>query len=446
MRLFPVALDFRPPYLAGSPSDNSLLLLPLGQATFLEYLQASFSEVTGNPPIVMTTFAPSAAYEAAIRRACPTVEAILPVADLGGRLDGYQPSDWLLITDSRQLPINGLDLKGLVTNLDSASRWVRHLVTLEATLAGTQECVQFDAAGRVSRIQRYYEDVTWPFASGVTCSLVPVACTQRAGNLPFHSLRDLRTSLAAQGVASRDAPITGGTFDLSVEQGADYLIGREAHDSDVVRIDMGSRQIDVEEELRRGAQGETDSLAPQIVRRRDPSVFPRDDQLGCPVDLANRGQDGKGIAVEGSAGDRRVRRRCEIHFSRQRGGERQVPRRVGPEGRVEPLLLKIPLLPGDVERGGSGPGRHANRDRPRLFRGDLFLFGAAPEDSGKQKAEKGQEPGCCLSQAGLSSALFSTGPRAALPLKPDAGFPGGRGCGWTHIVTQGAENRKQGSA
>jgi len=218
MRLFPVALDFRPPYLAECASDISLLLMPLGQGTLLDYLRTSFSAVTRNPPLVLTTFVPSAAYQAAIRKACPTVEAILPAADLGGRLGAYQPSDWLLITDSRQLPVEGLDLTGLVTNLDEASRWVRHLVTLEATLAGTQECVQFDTAGRVSRIQRYYEDVTWPFASGVTCSLVPVACTQRTGSVPFHSLPDLRTSLAGQGVASRDAPITGGTFDLSHEQ------------------------------------------------------------------------------------------------------------------------------------------------------------------------------------------------------------------------------------
>jgi len=218
MRLFPVALDFRPPYLADSASDISLLLMPLGHGTLLDYLRTSFSAVTRNPPIVLANFLPSSEYLAAIRKACPTVEAVLPAADLGRRLGGYQPSDWLLITDSRQLPVEGLDLQGLVTNLDSASRWVRHLVTLEATVAGTQECVQFDPEGRVSRIQRYYEDVTWPFASGVTCSLVPVACTQRAGNVPFHSLPDLRTSLAGQGVASRDAPITGGTFDLSHEQ------------------------------------------------------------------------------------------------------------------------------------------------------------------------------------------------------------------------------------
>ena len=81
MRLFPLALDFRPPYLADSASDISLLLMPLGQGTLLGYLRTSFSAVTKNPPVVLTTFAPSAAYEAAIRKACPSVEAILPAAE-----------------------------------------------------------------------------------------------------------------------------------------------------------------------------------------------------------------------------------------------------------------------------------------------------------------------------------------------------------------------------
>jgi lipopolysaccharide/colanic/teichoic acid biosynthesis glycosyltransferase len=219
MRLFPLVLDFRPPYLADGADDISLLLMPLGHGTVLDYFRTSFAAVTQNPLIVLTTFTPSPEYEAAIRKACPVVEAVLPAMDLGARLGGYQPSDWLLITDSRQLPVEGLDLRGLVTNLDGASRWARHLVTLEATVAGTQECVQFDPEGRVSRIQRYYEDVTWPFAAGVACSLLPAAaCTLRGGRLPFQSLPELRATLAAQGVASRDSPITGGTFDLGQEQ------------------------------------------------------------------------------------------------------------------------------------------------------------------------------------------------------------------------------------
>ena len=108
--------------------------MPLGQDTLLGHLQKSFAAVTRNPPIVLTTFAPSPAYEAAIRRACPTVEAVLPAAEL------QRPAGWL--STLRLAPHHRLETpsrrrrstsRGLVTNLDSASRWVRHLVTLEAT-------------------------------------------------------------------------------------------------------------------------------------------------------------------------------------------------------------------------------------------------------------------------------------------------------------------------
>ena len=68
------------------------------------------------------------------------------------------------------------------------------------------------------RIQRYYDSATWPFTSGVACSLLPVSCTIGASDLPFASLRDLRRSLAERGVPSSDVFIRGGAFDLSQER------------------------------------------------------------------------------------------------------------------------------------------------------------------------------------------------------------------------------------
>jgi len=49
MRLFPVALDFRPPYLADSAGHISLLLMPLGQGTLLDpAIPISVIFITGN--------------------------------------------------------------------------------------------------------------------------------------------------------------------------------------------------------------------------------------------------------------------------------------------------------------------------------------------------------------------------------------------------------------
>jgi lipopolysaccharide/colanic/teichoic acid biosynthesis glycosyltransferase len=52
----------------------------------------------------------------------------------------------------------------------------------------------------------------------VACTLLPVACTIGAGELPFASLRDLRRSLVERGVPSNDVFLRGGAFDLSQER------------------------------------------------------------------------------------------------------------------------------------------------------------------------------------------------------------------------------------
>jgi len=98
---------------------------------------------------------------------------------------------------------------------EAGPRCVRHLVALEAHSGGTTERVHLGANGTVGRIQRYYDSSTWPFTSGVACSLVPASCTIGGSDLSLRSLRDLRRGLAERGVPSRDVFIRGGAFDLS---------------------------------------------------------------------------------------------------------------------------------------------------------------------------------------------------------------------------------------
>jgi hypothetical protein len=74
------------------------------------------------------------------------------------------------------------------------------------------------ANGTVDRIQRFYDSATWPFTSGVACSILPVSCTLWARDLPFASLRELRRSLAVHGVPSHDVFLRGGAFDLTRER------------------------------------------------------------------------------------------------------------------------------------------------------------------------------------------------------------------------------------
>ena len=218
MRTFPVFLDSCPPYLREDRRPASLLLAPLGTSTLIDFIHSQIA-CGGRGPTVLSTFDPTDGYDEAVREACPAVEAVLPAREFARRLAAYEPSDCLLVIDPRLFPEEGLAPELLLRRPVYDHRWVRHLVPLAASDGGTRECVEVDADGQVRRIQRYYDDVTWPFAAGVCCSVVPGACAAMAGDLAFSSLSELRRNLVSRGIPSRDLPVAGAVFDLSEEQG-----------------------------------------------------------------------------------------------------------------------------------------------------------------------------------------------------------------------------------
>ncbi len=217
MNLYPIFLDSRPPYLMGSRA--SLLLTPLGTGTLLDHLWVRLAAVSPNPPAVRPAFAPDSDYAERVTRISPRARVLSDAHSLDGYLARLEPSDWLFIVDPRCFPIDGLDPESLLRHTSADPRWVRHLVALDTSVTGTKEHVDLDPEGRVRRIQRYYDAVTWPFAAGVACSLLPRSCNLAGEELELTSLSDLRLSLAGRGVPSRDLPMPGGALDLSGERG-----------------------------------------------------------------------------------------------------------------------------------------------------------------------------------------------------------------------------------
>ena len=251
MKAFPILIDSEPPYLQSAGAPASLLLTPLGPGTVLRYVSECLA-AAGYPVLtVATSFEPSAEYERQIRAVGVRVDAVVRARDLPARVADYEPSDWLMLVDPRCFPSMGIQPSALMLEDDRGPRGrarVRHLVALEAHAAGTTECVQLDASGSVKRIQRYYDEATWLFTSGVACSLLPVSSTIGMEALPFTSLRDLRRTLADRGVPSSDVPIDGGAFDLSEERDLlglservvlDHFSGRRPTDDGWLEIGKG---------------------------------------------------------------------------------------------------------------------------------------------------------------------------------------------------------------
>jgi lipopolysaccharide/colanic/teichoic acid biosynthesis glycosyltransferase len=222
MTVFPAIIDSRPSYFEPESRTLSLGLMPYGHSTILTSLSDAAQQRLGRRPTVVRTFESSESYEAALS-ATGTPKPSQTVDELYSGLETAEPSDWILLIDPRCWPGDGYDagriLDELLAGLTDTPRFVRHLVALDWNTAGTSERVELDADGRVRRIQRYYDAVTWTVTSGVLCSLIPVSSLMMGTALTFTSLEEFRSKLAAKSLACRDLPYRGAAFNLDTEAG-----------------------------------------------------------------------------------------------------------------------------------------------------------------------------------------------------------------------------------
>ena len=240
MTIFPMIVDTQPAY-AGCTSDRgSLLLMPLGAGTLLSYVCDGLGSAGEQRLRILTGFEPIPEYEQAVRDVHADVDAVVRAVDFASTLETLEPSDWLLIVDPRCLPLERNTVAELARANGSPSS-ARHLVALENGSQGTTECVQVDAGGRVYRIQRYYDGITWLNTCGVACSLVSAASINGAGVRGFSSLPNLRRELATRGMPSRDVTLTGEALDLTDERGFMSLSERVVHEVTSRRPPAGYR-------------------------------------------------------------------------------------------------------------------------------------------------------------------------------------------------------------
>lgn len=218
MRIRPVLLDSRPTFFRPGGRNESLLLVPFGTHTLLEYLRAWLEPVTRDVPLIVSAEPGERNCAEAIRGLCPGAIVAQSTEAIADAVAGYELSDALLIVDPRCLPVDSLALSSMAQHYAVELRVAHHLVVFERSVSGTQERVSFDGSGQVRRILRHYEP-TWPFIAGVTATVLPVASGILADGVIPASLTNLRQTLALRGVPSRDVPVEGGALDLTHEAG-----------------------------------------------------------------------------------------------------------------------------------------------------------------------------------------------------------------------------------
>ncbi len=232
MRIWPVLLDFEPPYLRRP--GGSLLQTPVGRKLLVSRLCDRIQAITANAPLILPTHRSGPAYRAAMSAACPRATVLADDEQLIDRLPPLETSDVFLFVDPRCLPLDESSMTVLLDRFQSERVVAHHLVAFEASVAGTREHVSIDGGGRVRSIHRYYEPATWPFIAGVPASLVPVSSSFGYLEPVPESLVELRRQLVASGAPCRDISVEGGTVDLTTPNGLlaateHYVIEEASH-------------------------------------------------------------------------------------------------------------------------------------------------------------------------------------------------------------------------
>ncbi|MBK8267429.1 MAG: hypothetical protein IPK83_03645 [Planctomycetes bacterium] len=206
-----LVLDHRPQYLC--TSHSSLLTMPIGGASLLQYIVSQISRSLGaNSPTLVPTFEITAEYIQATQQIMPGV-CIQGAEEAPERLGDLEPSDWVLIVDPAMWPAEGLDLVRMGGEIRDA-RVATHLITLASEPGLTGERIQLDASNRIRRIQRSYFGITDLRSSGVVASMIPVSALRSlSGSLQLEPV-ELRGRMSANGLPIRDITAPGIALNL----------------------------------------------------------------------------------------------------------------------------------------------------------------------------------------------------------------------------------------
>ncbi len=211
MNLIPVILDSQSPY--GSEASLPTVALPLATGSVLDHLVLSLSSLDPGQIVVVRN---SGEMNGCRRCTWPqTLSQVrtTSIAELEQTLSWAEPSDYLLILESRFWPTDGYDL-GRLVEAAAAYTGATHFIPVGYEDSGPRERVECDADGRIRRVHRLYDTISWTGHTSTSpfCSLVPM---RAVADLRFASLAELREHLLTRKVFSRDLPLRSSVWDLS---------------------------------------------------------------------------------------------------------------------------------------------------------------------------------------------------------------------------------------
>lgn len=220
---------------------HSLLELPLGTGSLLDELNRAAEEAGCDRVLVLRTPDPVGAHGAngengsnghngqnGHKHELPRAAAgkVVTPEEFAQFVRQSEPGDYLLIVDPGVWPSAGYDFE-FVVRRSRSYRGAVHAISIGSHPGAFREQFDCDESGRIRRVQRLYNLVSWPETdtAALLCSLVPAQAVREidCGHLP-----ELRSRLMASGLFTQDVPVASDVLDLRTEEGILALSERSA--------------------------------------------------------------------------------------------------------------------------------------------------------------------------------------------------------------------------
>ncbi len=204
-------IDRRPEYLGEGYGTTSLLMLPLGSRSYIDYI---ISSVGGGGDIwVAPAFEPSEGYEKSLASLAGTTVKVVDPAGLTDVLGESDPEEMVIVVDAGTCPTCGFSKTAAIVG-DRGYLGATHVVAVGDGTDRARERIVRDARGNVRRVKRLFQGTSWPHVANKRL-VMSLASAGDLTHVAFDSLSELRRQLGDSGVLQQDQPLPTDLVDLN---------------------------------------------------------------------------------------------------------------------------------------------------------------------------------------------------------------------------------------
>ncbi len=213
MATIALIFDYRPEYLYSLPETPSLLCLPLGTGNVLDAFLQKIHPADPDRIYIVTPHEDTTGISF-LKSICSLEFVFLD--HLQDLIEGQESGDHIVVYDSRYWA-DDLPLASELIETSQREKTLACFAALNADTKNASERILLDHRGDVKRIRRLYDKVSWLQGNEpvVLCAAMP---QQLAESTLSYPISPTRTTLAAQGLPSRDRLSAEHLFDLDHPQ------------------------------------------------------------------------------------------------------------------------------------------------------------------------------------------------------------------------------------